>query len=51
MGVLDANMNVASKVMPPNFLETTTDTKRTITLFDRANSQLPNTIFQHSYYY
>jgi len=29
-------------------METTTDTKSTITLVDGANSQLQNTIFQHS---
>jgi len=29
-------------------METTTDIKSTITLFDRANSQLQNIIFQHS---
>ena len=32
-------------------METTTDTKRTITLFDRANCQLQNTIFQHSHHH
>ena len=31
-------------------METTIDTKSTITLFDRANSQLQNTIFQHSHH-
>ena len=30
-------------------METTADTKITITVFDRANSQLWNTIFQHSH--
>ena len=29
-------------------METTADTKSTITLFDRANCQLQNTIFQQS---
>ena len=29
-------------------METTTDTKSTITLFDRTNSQLQNTVFQFS---
>jgi len=29
-------------------METTTDTKSTITLFGRENSQLQNTLFQHS---
>jgi len=29
-------------------VETTRDTKNTIILFDRANSQLQNAIFQHS---
>jgi len=29
-------------------METTTATKSTITLFDKANSQLQNTIFQQS---
>ena len=33
------------------FMETKTDTKNTITLFDRANSQLLNTIFQHYYHH
>ena len=32
-------------------METTTNTKSTITLFDRANSRLQNTIFQHSHQY
>ena len=40
---------VAPKVMPPiYFSETTRDTKNTITLFDRANSQLHNNTFQCS---
>jgi len=32
-------------------METTTDTKGTITLFDRTNSQLQNTLFQHSHHH
>ena len=32
-------------------METTTDTKSTIILLDRANSQLQNTIFQHSHHH
>ena len=32
-------------------METITDTKSTIILFNRANSQLQNTIFQHSHYH
>ena len=31
-------------------METTMDTKSTTTLFDRANSRLQNTIFQHSHH-
>ena len=30
-------------------MEATTDTKRTVTLFDKANFQLQNTIFQHDH--
>lgn len=38
-GVLDANVNAASKVMPPTyFLEKTTDTMGKITLFYGENS-------------
>ena len=41
---------VVLKVMPPiYFQETTTYTKSTITLFDRANSQLQSTVCQHSH--
>ena len=32
-------------------METTTDTKNTIKQFDRTNSQLQNTLFQHSHYH
>ena len=32
-------------------METTTDKKSTITLFDSINSQLQNTIFQHSHHH
>ena len=32
-------------------METTINTKSTITLFDRANSQLQNTTFQHSHHH
>ena len=32
-------------------METATDTKSKITLFDRANSQLQNTVFQHSHHH
>ena len=39
---------VNSKVMPPTSIEITTATVSTITLFDRANSQLQNAIFQYS---
>ena len=31
------------------FMETATGTKITMTLFDRANSQLQNTTFQHGH--
>ena len=44
-------MQVAPKVMPPISLETTAATKNTITLFDRANSQLQNTVFQRSHHH
>ena len=41
---------VVLKVMPPiYFQETTTYTKSTIKLFDRANSQLQSTVCQHSH--
>ena len=32
-------------------METTTDAKSTVTLFDRANPQLQNTTFQHSHHH
>ena len=32
-------------------METTADSKSIITLFDRENSQLQNTIFQHNHHY
>ena len=32
-------------------MENTTDTKSTITLFNRANSHLQNTVFQHSHHH
>jgi len=32
-------------------MEIATDTKSTVTLFDKANSQIPNTIFHHSYHH
>jgi len=32
-------------------MEATTDAMTTLTLFDRANSQLQNTIFQHSHHH
>lgn len=35
------------KVMPPINFYGTTDTRRTITLFDGVNSVLQNVIFQH----
>ena len=38
---------IAPEVIPP-VMETTTDTKSRTTLFERANSQLYNTIFQRS---
>lgn len=38
---------IAPEVIPP-VMETTTDTKSRTTLFERANSQLYNTIFQWS---
>ena len=41
-------MQVAPKVMPPISLETTAATKNTITLFDRANSQLQKSLSQHT---
>jgi len=32
-------------------MEATRDTKSSISLFDKANSQLQNTVFQHSYFH
>lgn len=41
---------IALKVMPPNSMEeTASDTNITVTLLNRANSQLPNILFQESH--
>lgn len=43
------HMQVAPKVMLPIiFMEINTDAKSTTTLFEKANSQLQNILFQHS---
>lgn len=42
---------VAPKAMPPISMETTTTTKRTVTLSDRENPQPQNASFQHSHHY
>ena len=48
----ELHIYVAPKLMPPKFsMETTVDTKSAITLFNRANSQLQNTIIQHSHHH
>ena len=48
-------MQVALKVILPVIcfmsMETTTDTKSVITLFNRAISQLQNAVFQHGHHY